>query len=167
MQHPKLVELLERTKGIVGMGTIIRTTLQQVLGQQSKIHTVYYTLEQAESKTNEKGERVFYSCSIVIITSQAYISLGFFPKFHRVEMFNIATISSFVTEFRSPSKDELKLIPDIEFIPESIWMKVQFSDRWGKETAVWEVDTAGKGYSNELLACIKELTPLVGQNLGY
>lgn len=167
MQHPKLLELIQKTDKIIGMGSIIRAALQQTLNPQDKIHTVYYTLEQAESKVNEKGEKVFYSCSIVIITAQAYIVLGFFPKFHRIEVVNIATIGSFITEFRSPSKDELKLIPDIEFIPESIWMKVQFLDRWGKEVAVWEVDTAGKGYSNELLLSIKELTPLVGHNLGY
>ncbi len=164
-EHPKIQELLAKTGPIKGIGSMIQGALAEVIKPTDRIIACYYSLEQAERKLSESGQKVFYACSVYIVTNQTFISLGFYPKFHRYSVNKVRRISEMVVEYRSPSKEELQYIPEMEYVPESVSMKVTFEDEQGNKAAEWEMDTAGKGLSNELMDVIKILTPLVGLNL--
>lgn len=165
MNHPKLQELLSRTNSIRGIGSMIQTILAEVIRPTDKVIACYYTLEQAERKVSDTGEKVFYSCTAYIITNNTFVSLGFYPKFHRYSINKIFSISEVIVEYRSPSKEELQFIPEMEYVPESVHLKISFEDENGKKVTEWELDTAGKGLSNELMDVVKVVTPLVGLKL--
>lgn len=167
-----LQELFKKLEPLGAISTLISRTLQAVLLPQEKILLPFYQMEKSENYTPE-GEAPkppsLGTCEIKLITTHRFISMGFYPSYHRIDIKDVHAVSAFTMTNRFSTgyegEGEVTTAEERGYNPKEIQIQVHFVDAHGENVAEWVPEASRPEDIKTLFKQLPTLSKLVGRPL--
>lgn len=165
-KHELLIELAKKLNSFGKITEIIFTSLSEVITQEEKILFCHYQL-QTGNKYLDNGSFVpqFYSCEMNILTTNNFLSLGFFPTAHTIGVKNVDHIGELNIEkmFGNQYDESTELgAEENSYNPTQIKVNYVFNNSRNEKVAVWDIDTMDEQHMKSILT----QTTLLSQHIG-
>lgn len=164
--HENLLDLFQKLKSVGSVANIIAHTLKGVLGPSDKVLICFYQMEMSEEETSQPA---MGSCDVTLITNGRYITLGFYPAYHRIEVKEVYKISAFNIQHRFATgyetEGELGNAEERGFSPIEIQLTVFFINQQGELVAEWHQETSRPEDIKTLFKQTQLLSKLSGKPL--
>lgn len=142
--HENLLDLFQKLKTVGPVANVIARTLKGILGATEKVLVCFYQLELSEDVTSQPA--TMGSCDISLITNGRFLTLGFYPAYHRIEVKDVYKISGFNIQHRFATgyetEGELGNAEERGFTPIEIQVNVFFVDQNGHAVGEWNQETS-------------------------
>lgn len=159
-----LNELFEKLTPLGPVATVIQRTLKATLQPEERILIAYHHLETSEE--NGQQRPVLGSCEIKMITSQRFLTLGFFPTYHQIMSEEIHKLSRFSLTNRFATgyegEGDLTSAEERGFNPLEIQLEATFINERGEVVKEWNQE----GSRPEDIKFLYRLLPVLSKMIG-
>ncbi len=163
-----LNELNEKLAPLGQIGILINRTLKAMLMPHEKLLLSFHQLQTAEGvAAGQPGS--FGSLELKMLTSERFVTLGFFPTYHRFEVQDIYKISHFSMQNRFSTgyegEGDATTAEERGFNPIEIALEIKFEDEHGREVLTWNQDASRPEDIRTLFKQLPTLSAMVGKPL--
>lgn len=163
-----LNELNEKLNTLGPIGTLINRTLKAMLLPSEKLLLSFHQLQTAEgAAAGTPGS--FGSLELRMMTTERFVTLGFYPSYHRFEVQDIHKISHFSMQNRFSTgyegEGEVTTAEERGFSPIEIVLEIRFEDEHGREVLTWNQDASRPEDIRTLFKQLPTLSSIVGKPL--
>jgi len=163
-----LNEILEKLNALGAIGKVVTGSLTRVLQPNEKILLSFQQLQVSES-VSEEQRSPFGSLDLKILTTQRFLSLGFYPTYHRVEVQGVHKITRFsmLNRFATgyEGEGEAASAEERNYFPLELELVLDFEDEHGQEVFTWTQDATRTEDIKALFQQMQLLSHLVGKPL--
>lgn len=138
--HPRLQEVMKKAATMGGIGQILMQVLYDTVHPADRILGCFYQIDAPTAKPGDPGG-AFYSCEVILITSQYFIFVNLFPKSHLYRKRKVFTVGEVSLKYDPPNMDEIKTVQAGKFVPRNLTMSVTFNDDKGNLVETWVSET--------------------------
>lgn len=168
-KHERLIELAKKLNNLGKITEVIFTSLSDFITPNEKILVCYYQLQTGQ-RYLENGTTVpqFYSCEMTVLTEFNYITLGFLPNSHNINVRNVDHIAelNIQTLFGSVYDEDAELgAEQNSYNPTQLKISYVFNNARGEKVANWDLDTMDEQNIKMILSQTKALTQFIGTPL--
>ncbi|PIQ28739.1 hypothetical protein COW36_11770 [bacterium (Candidatus Blackallbacteria) CG17_big_fil_post_rev_8_21_14_2_50_48_46] len=159
-----LNELFEKLTPFGPVGTVIQRTFKAAIQPEERILIAYHHLESSEEVGQQKP--VMGSCEIKLITSQRFLTLGFFPTYHQIMSHEIHRLASFSLTNRFATgyegEGDATSAEERGFNPLEIQLEAVFVNEQGETVKEWNQE----GSRPEDIKFLYRLLPTLSKMMG-
>ncbi|PKL76703.1 MAG: hypothetical protein CVV27_08900 [Candidatus Melainabacteria bacterium HGW-Melainabacteria-1] len=163
-----LNDLVEKVTPLGPIGTLISRTLKVMLSPSEKVLISFHQLQTSEAiAAGQPGS--FGSLDLKLLTTERYLSLGFYPTYHHFEVRDVHKISHFSMQNRFATgyegEGDATTAEERGFNPIEIVLEIRFEDEHGQEVLTWNQDASRAEDIRTLFKQLPVLSSLVGKAL--
>lgn len=163
-----LNEVLEKLNALGTIGKVVSGSLQRVLQANEKILLSFHQLQVSET-SHEEQRSPFGSLDLKILTTERFLSLGFYPTYHHVDAKSVHKIShlSMINRFATgyEGEGEAASAEERNYFPLELELVLRFEDAYGQEVFTWTQDATRTEDIKTLFQQLQLLSGLVGKPL--
>ncbi|HEY9840192.1 MAG TPA: hypothetical protein V6D23_07060 [Candidatus Obscuribacterales bacterium] len=163
-----LNEVSEKLLTLGPIGTLISRTLKAMLLPSEKVMLSFHQLQTSEAVApGQPGS--FGSLDLKVLTTQRFLTLGFYPTYHHFEVKDIHKLSHFSMQNRFATgyegEGDATTAEERGFNPIEIVLELRFEDEHGQEVLTWNQDASRAEDIRTLYKQLPLLSSLVGKPL--
>lgn len=162
-----LNELFEKLNPLGPVATIIQRTFKAALQPEERILVAYHHLETSE--TSEQQRPVLGSCEMKLITSQRFLTLGFFPTYHQITSEAIYKLARFSLTNRFATgyegEGDVTTAEERGFNPLEIQLQAIFTNEHGEVVKEWTQEASRPEDIKFLYRLLPVLSKIIGKPL--
>ncbi|MGV3523437.1 MAG: hypothetical protein ACO1RX_04395 [Candidatus Sericytochromatia bacterium] len=160
-----LLEVQEKVAALGPIGTLITRTLKAVLQPDEQLLVCFHQLTTSEGAP----QSAFGSLDLRLITSERFLSLGFYPTYHHFDVKDIHKIAFFTMLNRFSTgyegEGDATTAEERGYSPLEIEVQIRFEDEHGQEVHTWNQDATRPEDIRSLFKQLPVLSRLVGKPL--
>lgn len=163
-----LTEFNDKLAPLGPIGTLINRSLKAMLLPNEKVLLHYAQLQTSEAvAAGQPGS--FGSLELKLLTSERFLTLGFYPTYHHYEAQDIYKISHFSMQNRFATgyegEGDATTAEERGFNPIEIVLEIKFEDEHGQEVLTWNQDATRPEDIRALFKQLPVLSSLTGKPL--
>lgn len=163
----KVKELLKRVLPMGPIGNVMLQTIKEVLPPSERIIACFYLLDYSEASLGAGEQPTFYASVVQLLTTQRFVDLGFYPKYHSQRVLAVSGIgevrleNTFVTGFEG----EEASAEATGFRPLQTKLSATLLDPAGRVLDTWMIEATRPEQIDNVLEIHRSLSRVVGRPL--